>query len=312
MKIPTFSKIKTTAQATIERLRNSPVGEKFGLKMKEPLKEDVFYTSKEMFADKILDAKTTFNKLWEKFPLFGEKDYSTLSPQEVMAIRSLIGPESDKNAVTILETSKALKNIFDAKYGENGYVFVAIGRSPAAMAKCMGFLGVESKVMPLSGLSGCMNSTAKTIVQDPYFKKYLKFLDSIGLSSKAVKRSDKKYIFADFCIPDSGSTLRITEKVMKDKAVGLPCEKLKFVDINQLIEKNIDTIEKINPHYKASAQDYIQKSYSEQLKTYSSVDQLHYLMLDDINHAVYKTLPSGTWLMHFNLLDKIHNPQIKL
>ena len=122
-----------------------------------------------------------------------------------------------------------IKSELDIKFGENNYVFIAIGRSLSSIAELMEHLGVNVKIIPLSEL----RKIDLIDIPQKDLMIYKKFLAEIGISKTELnKNKDKTYILADYT--HYGRSLEKAEKMLKmDKMLGnaenlitMPAQKL--------------------------------------------------------------------------------------
>lgn len=109
-----------------------------------------------------------------------------------------------------------IKKALDGKYGVNNYVLIAVGRSISSIVELMGQMGVNTKIIPMSGLRrrGIDNISPENLT------KYKKFLSKIGLNKKELKRDkDKTYILMDYTY--YGRSLEKTNELLKkDELLG--------------------------------------------------------------------------------------------
>ncbi len=128
-----------------------------------------------------------------------------------------------------MELAFDLKSALDEKYGENGYVFTAIGQSPSLIAKVFECMGVETKYLPISNL-GEKGVDIDILFEEKTIENYGKILKRQNLTKEALENSDKKVIFYDYT--SSGATLAILEYFMQ-KAYKLPYSKIEFRSLNE-------------------------------------------------------------------------------
>lgn len=100
------------------------------------------------------DHKQVLATLFLNAKPMNKETYAKISPDGLQTLRSLLTPYMVEDAETLVTISKIIKVLFDNKYGENQYTFVSIGRSLSALANCLGFMGVETKHIPLSSCGG--------------------------------------------------------------------------------------------------------------------------------------------------------------
>ena len=129
-----------------------------------------------------------------------------------------------------------VKQVLDSKYGKNNYVLVAIGRSVSSIAETLESMGVDIKIIPMSGLR-------RRYVDDIPKKDldtYKTFLVQKGLSKADLnKNKDKKYILMDYAY--YGRTLeRATELLKKDEMLG-NAPNLVSMRINDILGEDYDT-----------------------------------------------------------------------
>ena len=161
-------------------------------------------------------------------PGFNQEIYKALDPEAIKALRGTIPSNFVRRSVLIENAAQIIKNIFDNKFGKDNYVFISVGRSLSATAKCLEYLGVESKHIPFSGAHG-FSSNIDSIIKQPEFNKYVEFLKSQGLEDKS-----KKHIFCDYCA--SGKTLKTFKKLIASSEVGLKSDNNIFININKVLE----------------------------------------------------------------------------
>jgi hypothetical protein len=91
--------------------------------------------------------------------------------------------------------STAVKNFLDKKFGENNYTVIAIGRSISSIAELMKHMGVDAKIIPISGLR--RNDTNDLSIKS--IETYANFLQSIGLTRQELKNNkDRTYVVMDY------------------------------------------------------------------------------------------------------------------
>ncbi len=106
--------------------------------------------------------------------------------------------------------AEKVKNKLDELYGENNYVLIAIGRSVSSIAETLGHMGVDTKIIPLSGLR---RREVNDIPSDSLLA-YKTFLVQTGLSKTDLnKNKDKTYVLMDYAY--YGRTLERAEELLK-------------------------------------------------------------------------------------------------
>ena len=158
-----------------------------------------------------------------------------------------------------------VKQVLDSKYGKNNYILVAIGRSVSSIAETLESMGVDIKIIPMSGLR-------RRYVDDIPKKDldtYKTFLVQKGLSKADLnKNKDKKYIVTDYAY--YGRTLeRATELLKKEEMLG-NAPNLVSMRINDILGEDYDT-KQFRTLFKFN-----------RFKNYSYVGRLHVDNLDKV------------------------------
>ncbi len=170
------------------------------------LQNDSFEMS--LSAKRNLQAK----KILSRTKKFDIDSYNSLSRKE-RAILMATSKEAEDAAKDTLKVGINVKNDLDKKYGEGNYVFVSIGTSPSGIGRVLEFMGVETKYLPISGLSEYWeNDSYKDFSTS--FPKYKDFLTEQGLSKEKIESSGKKYLFFDYT--RTGRSLSVFENIMKE------------------------------------------------------------------------------------------------
>ena len=109
-----------------------------------------------------------------------------------------------------------IKAELDKKYGEKNYTVIAIGRSLSSIAELMAKMGVNTKIIPLSGLRVHEIDN----IPNDYLNTYKTFLAQKGLSKPELgNNKDKMYIITDYTY--QGRSLKKAEKLLKkDELLG--------------------------------------------------------------------------------------------
>ena len=185
---------------------------------------------------------------------FDISSYNSLSKTE-KAVLKATSKQAEDAAEKSLKMGLVVKKHLDKHYGEGNYVFISIGTSPAGIARVLEFMGVETKYLPLSGLSFCS--------QDDYYKKFIpllpkyrNFLETQGLSGKNIEESDKDYLFFDYT--RSGRSLKLFQEIMRDN-FGIDSNNIEYKSFDY--ECYASSAKKIDPE--KYALDYV-KYYVEQ------------------------------------------------
>lgn len=164
-----------------------------------------------------------------------------------------------------------VKAELDKQFGENNYVLIAIGRSVSSIAETLGYMGVDTKIIPLSGLR---RREVNDIPTDS-LHTYKSFLVQKGLSKTDLsKNKNKKYVLIDYAY--YGRTLdRAEELLKKDEMLG---------DSTNLVSMRINDI---------LGDDYDTKQFRtlfkfNRFKNFSYVGRLH---VDNLNDVYNQCLP---------------------
>ena len=151
-----------------------------------------------------------------------------------------------------------IRTELNKKFGENNYVLIAVGRSLSSIAELMGKMGVDTKIIPLSGLrrADIDNLSSEGL------QIYKTYLTQIGLSKTELKKNkDKKYILMDYTY--YGRTLEKTEKILKRDDMLGNAENLIAIPVSEVL-----------------GEDYSMKKYKKffeycRFKDYACVGKLH-------------------------------------
>ncbi len=132
--------------------------------------------------------------------------------------------------------AEKVKKELDKLYGKNNYVLIAIGRSISSIAETLGYMGVNTKIIPLSGLR---RREVKDIPVNS-LNTYKSFLVQKGLSKTDLsKNKNKKYVLIDYAY--YGRTLdRAEELLKKDEMLG-NAQNLVSMRINDILGDDYET-----------------------------------------------------------------------
>lgn len=258
---------KPSRPSTLDKVRNAVLSKRCD-KILPPLNADVVDLSPS--AKVHLQAKRIFSRS-KKFSI---NDYNSLSKLEKSILRSA-SSSIEKDAKKSLEMGLVVKSDLDKKYGKGNYVFVSIGTSPAGVGRVLEFMGVETKYLPISGLSACY--------QDDFYKTfysetadYVKFLDEQGISQEKIDKSGKNYLFFDYT--RTGRSLDAFRTMMKEN-FGINSEKIHYKSFDyecySSSAKNIDP-EKYAVDY---IKDYVE---SEKIAYLAGVPHLPIWQIDEV------------------------------
>ena len=126
-----------------------------------------------------------------------------------------------------------IKNTLNKKFGAGNYVVIPIGRSLSSVGKCLEYkIGEENvKSLPMSSAGRFLD--LENCNED--FNILIQYLDSIGLSKEEVKKSDKHYIFMDYC--NSGRGLRGAKNLFESDKIWGHLDNVHFDNVFNLIPK---------------------------------------------------------------------------
>lgn len=162
-------------------------------------------------------------KILSRTRKFDIDSYNSLSKTE-RSVLMATSKEAENAANASLKIGIDVKKDLDRKYGEGNYVFVSIGTSPSGVARVLEFMGVETKYLPISGLSNFWeNDSYKDF--SLLFPKYKEFLCEQGISKEKIESSDKTYLFFDYT--RTGRSLNIFENIMREY-FGIDCKNVSY------------------------------------------------------------------------------------
>ena len=132
--------------------------------------------------------------------------------------------------------AEKVKNELDKLYGKNNYVLIAIGRSVSSIAETMKHMGVDTKIIPLSGL----RRREVNDIPSKSLHTYKSFLVRKGLSKTDLCRNkNKKYVLMDYAY--YGRTLDKTEELLKKNEMLGNAPNLVSMRINDILGEDYDT-----------------------------------------------------------------------
>jgi hypothetical protein len=128
-----------------------------------------------------------------------------------------------------------IKTELDKAYGTNNYAVVAIGRSLSSIAELLGSMGVDSKIIPLSGLR---RHGIEGIKKDD-LHIYKTFLAQKGLSKAEIRKNqEKKYILMDYTY--YGRSLKKAEELLRKKEILGNFDNLISLSISEVLKKEYE------------------------------------------------------------------------
>jgi len=180
---------------------------------------------------KELELKTAVENILNRNIVFGPKEYKNLSKEDLSILREFKHTFSESDVYhsigTIIWFARNFSKGIHEKYPE-GFTLVAIGRSPAFLAKYLEFQGEDVKYCPISNIR-CNTEFS------PYFvQAYKKYLDSIGLTADLAKTTKKPIIVTDYVY--NGCTRRNFLKLLSLPEIGIEIgEKVMFWSIADIV-----------------------------------------------------------------------------
>lgn len=246
----------------------------------------------------------TLKKFLEKKDKFTISEYKSIDKGELMFLRNDLSKEyKDYDdyiyaAGSTMELAFDLKSALDETYGENGYIFASIGRSPSLIAKVFECMGVETKYLPISNL-GEKSIDIDALFEEQSIENYKKILERQGLTKEALENSNKKVLFYDYT--STGATLAIFEYFMQ-KAYNLPCSKTEFRSLNEDLEACASSPE--------NAKTYIETFLEDRWSSkFTSIDHLPHnkiaeRTMDDKNLTTHRFCEPK--LFNFIIMDELN------
>jgi len=228
-------------------------------------------------------------KVLDLFDNFGIMEYRTLTVRN----KSILNKKSPIENVDIEKTLflyKIMKKNLVEKFPK-GFTLVSIGRSPAVLAKTAEAQGFDVKFCPISQLR---SDKFLDTVKKEYVNKYAEFLETIGITKKAVDESKKPFVFIDYTY--NGTSLKNFQRLLARDEIGVKGHNAVFLSLNNdlLVSPKIKELSKLIDGYFCHPS---MKKYSPVKKTYNS----------DVlagNVANLKMSDLAKW-MQFHLIDRL-------
>jgi len=132
--------------------------------------------------------------------------------------------------------SDCIKDSLNEKYGEGNYVVIPVGRSLSALGKFLGYKIGEDKIksLPMSS-AGRFLDLEKSNEDFEVLEKYLK---SVGLTKRKVEKSDKQFIFMDYC--HTGNSLKGVQNLFESDKIWGRLDNVHFENVMNLLPKAED------------------------------------------------------------------------
>ncbi len=226
------------------------------------------------------------------------KKYEGLNETEKEILRKQLSRFDWEAVNDCLNSAKALKHLYDEKYGENNWEYISIGRSCANIAKALKILGIKTYIIPISGLQAGIEN-GKELTKKNGFEKYRQYIYDLGLNPKTIENSGKTYIFQDYC--DSGKSLRLFEQFIRSSEMGLDKQNVVFEGINDNLLECFPKLKEwglrtYNPLIFLTQRLASQNTFMS-MKHYTSTPKLPYENLEDIDKI------KETPMLHQKLFD---------
>lgn len=279
------------------KTRNNPL---------KPLEADSFVSSKKQlaftsraneskFAKKIINSVS--NALLSRYKRFSKSDFQNLSKPQYCILKHASEGFYNDALEAVVDSSKVVKNVFDKKYGRDNYVFVSVGRSLECIQNALDYMGVKTKILPISGLHTTYPSAQK-IMEQQGFNKYLKYIKDTVLNGESTQKSGKKYLFCDYCV--TGNTLDTIKEIIQSPKVGLKSENAEFIDFVKLYE---DAYYSLKSKPKTSPELFRLHLGYEYFKMFSATKFLSANKLEKVYDSVNCAQSYQSKLFNFRLMD---------
>lgn len=171
-------------------------------------------------------------------------DYLSMDIKQKDRMYENISPKIKDLASENLLMGIIFKKALDEKYGEGRYKFVSIGTSPACIAKAMELMGEDVVYLPMSFSK---DTIAKSwLDKSPYVPMYKDFLDSKGLTNKALKDENKTAVVCDFV--STGRSLELAEYMLTN-TFKLDKERVETLKMNDVIGNSSDLCREYKEQY---------------------------------------------------------------
>ena len=242
----------------------------FSYAMKKP---PVFYSLK----------KDTFEKSQVSFKgvPFGVNDDVKKIPYSFFDICMKNVDDETKNAAKeSVFVAKITKDMLDEKYGENNYVTVSIGTSPAGVCKALELMGNDVRYVPISDVRWHPDWYIEDTLDKKAQPEYVKFLKSAKLGLSDLKKDKRQYIFIDYT--NSGKTLSKLERAAK--RTGADEKQCHFLSLNRELRNYVN--QRGTKKEKERLEDYITKYlYLSEIGDFSGIPHVYLTMLHEIENA---------------------------
>lgn len=196
-----------------------------------------------------------------------------------------------------------IKSELDKCFGENNYVLIAVGRSISSIAETLGSMGVEIKIIPISGLR---KAEVDNISKDS-LQIYKTFLVQKGLSKiDLCKNADKTYVLMDYAY--YGRSLERAEKLLKKNELLGDARNLISLKINDILGEDFGKKQFSTLFQYSRFKDY---SYVGKLSVYNLKDVYKQCSPDRIKEYQGNITKGLRNLFWFNVFDSMNNKNYK-
>ena len=130
-------------------------------------------------------------------------------------------------------TANCIKDTLNNRYGEGNYVVIPIGRSLSSIGKDLGYKIGENNVKSLPMTNAGRFLELEKCNED--FSLLTNYLDSIDLSKENVKKSNKQYIFIDYCC--SGRSLQGAKNLFESDKMWGKLDNVHFENLFDILPK---------------------------------------------------------------------------
>lgn len=239
-------------------------------------------------------------KIFSKVKKFSVHDYEKLNGSEISALRSVCGKNAKvcDAAQKSLDMALLLKPYLDEKYGEDKYVFVSVGRSPAGIARAFEFMGVETKYLPISNLR-CYPDSDCVIGGAEGLDKYGNFLKKQGINNDNIKQSGKHFLFFDYTY--TGKSLNFFNDLIR-KYYKINLKNMHFLSINNLLAEAAKDDKVQGREVSGYITRYMIRSGIE---PFGGVSELKVSSLNEINRCKNFSSPQAK-MFNFMLMDSLN------
>ena len=192
--------------------------------------------------------------------------------------------------------AEQIKKVLNDKLGIGNYIVIPIGRSLSSIGKCLGYKIGEDNVKSLPMSRGWRFLNLEKCKED--FDAFSKYLDSVGLSKEEVEKSNKHYVFIDYCC--SGDSLRGVKNLFESKICGHR-DNVQFKNLFDFLPKELDyKIDKFGTTFFEDLEDRLKYGA---FKKYSQVKEC--IFLADTEKKVIKPeeYDLQTQVFYFKLLE---------